>query len=331
MSSAPAPAPGTLYVCGTPIGNLEDSSRRLLSTLAQVNWIAAEDTRQTRKLLAHFDIHTPLVAYHEHNRARQEPVLIARLLAGESGALVTDAGMPAISDPGQSLVNAAHRAGVPVRVVPGPSAVTAALAISGLASERWCFEGFLPRQSKLRQERLEQLRREARTIVLFEAPHRVQETLAELAAVLGDRQVAVVRELTKQFEECRRASLSQLAREWQQEPARGEFVLVIAPPVQGQPFSPAQDTGETIAAEDEPVYRATVAALQAQGWSRSQAIRRVAQRFGLSRDELYARLYGQRKPSSADEPGGMRGWEDTNPGEKEGNTSPATGARANVP
>lgn len=226
---------GTLWVCATPIGNLQDVSLRLLETLRQVDVVAAEDTRRTLKLLNAHSIRRPLVSFHEHNARRRLPELLRRLHAGQSVALVTDAGTPVISDPGAELVRAAHEAGIAVRVIPGPSAVVAALAIAGLPAEPFWFEGFLPARRRARLERLEQLRALPATLVFFEAPHRLADSLADMAAVLGDREAALARELTKVHESVVRDTLPGLARRVAQGevPSVGELTLVVGPPAPG--------------------------------------------------------------------------------------------------
>ncbi|WP_324668557.1 16S rRNA (cytidine(1402)-2'-O)-methyltransferase [Geochorda subterranea] len=228
---------GTLWVCATPIGNLQDVSLRLLETLQRVDLIAAEDTRRTLKLLNAHGIRRPLVSFHEHNARQRLPELLARLHAGQSVALVTDAGTPVVSDPGADLVRAAHEAGVAVRVIPGASAVVAALAVAGLPAEPFWFEGFLPARRRARLRRLEWLRALPATLVFFEAPHRLGESLADMAAVLGDREAALARELTKVHESVVRDTLSGLARRVEQGevPAVGELTLVVAPPAPGSP------------------------------------------------------------------------------------------------
>ena len=228
---------GTLWVCATPIGNLQDVSLRLLETLRQVDLVAAEDTRHTLKLLNHYGIKKPLVSFHEHNVRRQLPYLLERLRAGDQVALVTDAGTPGISDPGTELVEAAWEAGIPVRVVPGPSAVIAALAVSGLPAQPYWFEGFLPPRARRRRERLRALRDLNATLVFFEAPHRLAESLQDMAEALGERPAALARELTKVHEEVVRGTLPELARRVAsgQVPARGEFTVVVGPPETDRP------------------------------------------------------------------------------------------------
>ncbi|NLG68666.1 MAG: 16S rRNA (cytidine(1402)-2'-O)-methyltransferase [Firmicutes bacterium] len=234
---SPGGVSGTLWVCATPIGNLQDVSLRLLETLQRVDLIAAEDTRRTLKLLNAHGIRRPLVSFHEHNARQRLPELLARLHAGQSVALVTDAGTPVVSDPGAELVRAAHEAGVAVRVIPGASAVVAALAVAGLPAEPFWFEGFLPARRRARLRRLEWLRALPATLVFFEAPHRLGESLADMAAVLGDREAALARELTKVHESVVRDTLSGLARRVEQGevPAVGELTLVVAPPAPGSP------------------------------------------------------------------------------------------------
>jgi 16S rRNA (cytidine1402-2'-O)-methyltransferase len=226
-----ATSTGTLYVVGTPIGNLEDLSPRARAVLGEVDLIAAEDTRRTRGLLSTIGLNTPLIAYHEHNEAQRAPQLVERLRGGESVALVSDAGTPLISDPGWVLVRAAAAAGVRIVTIPGPSALTAALAVGGLPTDRFVFEGFLPRRAAARSERLRQLSGEARTMVFYESVHRVAETLAALEEALGaERPAVLARELTKLHEQIRRGTVAELRRALAAEeiPLKGEFVLLVA-------------------------------------------------------------------------------------------------------
>ena len=218
---------GKLYIVGTPIGNLGDMSPRAIEVLQKVDFIAAEDTRVTVKLLNHFDIHTPMVSYFEHNKAVKTEKLLARILSGERAAIVTDAGMPAISDPGEDLVRACRENEVPVESVPGPSAVITALAASGLKTGRFCFEGFLSVNKPSRKRHLEELRDERRTMIFYEAPHKLTSTLADMLSVFGNREIAVCRELTKLHEQVWRTSLSEAAEYYKENTPRGEFVLVI--------------------------------------------------------------------------------------------------------
>ena len=228
-------APG-LHVVATPIGNLGDISLRALATLSAANVVVAEDTRVTKTLLAHYGITTPLVAYHEHNAAEMRPRLLARLAAGEALALVSDAGTPLVSDPGFRLVGAALEVGYAVTAIPGASAVLAALVVAGLPTSRFFFEGFLPVKSAARRQRIAELAAVPGTLVLFESPRRVAECLADLAAVLGPREAAVARELTKLYEAVRRGPLTELAAAYAEEPApRGEIVLLVGPPSDAAP------------------------------------------------------------------------------------------------
>jgi 16S rRNA (cytidine1402-2'-O)-methyltransferase len=220
--------PGTLYVVATPIGNLEDVSERALATLRQVDRIAAEDTRRTGKLLTHYGIHKPLTSYHDAAERQKAPELVAALRSGASLALVSDAGTPLVSDPGYRLVRAALDAGVPVVPIPGASAVTALLSVAGFAVDRFAFEGFLPQREGRRRRRLEALRGEPRTIVLYESPHHVLRTLGEIEEILGDREAVVGRELTKLFEEILRGRISALRADISAKPPRGEYTIVIA-------------------------------------------------------------------------------------------------------
>ena len=268
---------GALYVVATPIGNLEDIGARALRVLREVDCIAAEDTRHTGQLLRHFGIETPLLSLHEHNeRARLEQV-IARLREGQSIALVSDAGTPLISDPGFPLVRELRRQGMAVIPVPGPSSLLAALSVAGLPTDRFAFEGFLPAKSAARRERIRALAREERTLVFFEASHRIAETLADMAALFGAQRPAVVaRELTKRFEEVRGATLSDLLNGLETDANRqkGEFVLLV----QGAPAASEADT---------PDNRRLLAALLAE-LSTSRAVVVAAQLTGLPKKPLYA-------------------------------------------
>ena len=218
---------GTLYVCATPIGNLEDISLRVLRVLREADLIAAEDTRRTLKLLSHYEISATLTSYHEHNEVSKGRKIIEKLLSGQSVAMVSDAGLPGISDPGHELIWACNEEGINVTICPGATAGIAGLVLSGICTRRYVFEGFLPREKKERRKTLEALAREARTIVLYEAPHRLVTTLNELTKYLGDRPAAAVREITKKFEEVRRGSLTDLVCYYNDNPPRGEFVLVV--------------------------------------------------------------------------------------------------------
>ncbi len=269
--------PGKLIVCGTPIGNLEDASPRLARMLAEADLVACEDTRQTRKLLTHLGVTTRTTSYHDVDERDRAEFLADRVAAGTRLALVTDAGMPGVSDPGYHLVAACLARGLQVEVVPGPSAVLAALVVSGLPTDRFCFEGFPPRRTGARDRRLAELAAEPRTMVFFEAPHRALATLAAMAAAFGaDRPCAVVRELTKVHEEVLRGSLAEVAERLAANGPRGELTLVVG----GAPASRPSSAGATdLAAE--------VAALVAGGASTRDAITTVARASGAPRRAVY--------------------------------------------
>jgi 16S rRNA (cytidine1402-2'-O)-methyltransferase len=271
---------GLLYLCATPIGNLEDVSRRVLRVLGEVDLVAAEDTRHTLKLFSHFDIHTPLTSYHEHNKKSKGEYLLQQLLEGKNVALVTDAGLPGISDPGEDMVALAVGAGVQVVPLPGPSAALTALVASGLPTGRFVFEGFLPARGKQRKQRLEELKGEKRTIILYESPHRIKDTLAELAAALGERRAAVGRELTKKYEEIRRGTLPELLEWCREAGSRGEYTLVLAGSGEDAPSAEGPPPDGRLAAEH-------VFELESRGVARNEAIKRVARLGGISRRELY--------------------------------------------
>ncbi len=218
---------GLLYVVGTPIGNLSDFSPRAVETLSSVDFIAAEDTRVSLKLLNHFGIKKPMISYHEHNRKEKGEVIVSRLISGENGAIVTDAGMPAVSDPGEELVALCHERGVKVNVVPGPSAFVSAIALSGMSVRRFTFEGFLSVNKSERKAHLSAIKDEERTMVFYEAPHKLVQTLADLYTTLGDRKIAIVREITKIHEEVIRTTLAVANGMYEETAPRGEFVLVV--------------------------------------------------------------------------------------------------------
>jgi 16S rRNA (cytidine1402-2'-O)-methyltransferase len=269
-----------LHVVATPIGNLKDISFRALSTLAAADAVIAEDTRVTKTLLAHYGISTPLVAYHEHNARVIRPHLIARLESGAALALVSDAGTPLVSDPGFRLVQEALDKGVHVTSVPGPSAVLAALVVAGLPTDRFFFEGFLPHKSGPRRARLAELAQVPGTLVFFESPRRLAETLADCAAVLGPRDAAIARELTKLFESVRRGPLDKLSQALaQEEPPRGEIVLLVAPPGEGAATATAADLDARLAEalESYSVKDAASVVSAATGQPRRQVYARALQ------------------------------------------------------
>ncbi|MGQ9498579.1 MAG: 16S rRNA (cytidine(1402)-2'-O)-methyltransferase [Desulfotomaculales bacterium] len=266
---------GTLYLCATPIGNLEDITLRALRVLREADLIAAEDTRHTRKLLAHYGIGTPLTSFHAHNAAKKTDELLALVRAGKTVAVVSDAGLPGISDPGGDLAARAAGEGLPVVAVPGACAAVTALVVSGLRTDRFVFEGFLPRRG--RKKALARLAAEERTIILYEAPHRLLATLEDILAVLGDRRIAVARELTKQFEEVYRGSVAQSLEHFRTRPPRGEITLVV----EGARPAKAKD------APDEAGVAAEVQEIEARGTPRAAAMKEVARRRGLTKREVY--------------------------------------------
>jgi 16S rRNA (cytidine1402-2'-O)-methyltransferase len=305
---------GVLYVVATPIGNLEDITLRAIRTLKEADAIACEDTRVTRTLLVHYGVATRTLAYHERNRERAAPGILARLERGESVALVTDAGTPGISDPAAHLVALAVERGIAVCPIPGPSSPTAALAVSGFPASRYLFEGFLPRAGGARRERIARIANEPHTIVLFESPGRTGATLADLAAVLGPRRAVVAREITKRFEEFARATLPELAARYAETAPRGEVVLVIegAELVARERRRRVNESGEAgsrsavsgansplvppkapQALDATPSLEAALrraAQLAAEGARPSEAVARAAREFGIVRRDLYRRF-----------------------------------------
>ena len=274
---------GTLYLVPTPIGNLGDVSRRCAETLAAADFIAAEDTRVSLKLLNHLALKKPLVSYHEHNKKESGPRILERLLAGESCALVTDAGCPAISDPGEDLVRLCAEAGVPVCAIPGPCAAITALSVSALPTGRFAFEGFLPAQKKERRERLERLKAEERTLIFYEAPHHLRATLADLLGAFGEaRPVSLCRELTKLHEEILRTTLGEAVQYYEANEPRGEYVLVLGGAAQkAEVLSPEQ-------AAD------LARALIARGVRTKDAVKQVSEETGVAKNALYALVVNEK-------------------------------------
>jgi len=281
-------SPGTLYLVATPIGNLGDISTRAAQILRDADFIAAEDTRVTLKLLNHFGVKKPLLSYFAHNRRERGEQILARLLGGESCALVTDAGMPAVSDPGEELVTLCADAGITIVCVPGPSALVAALALSGLPTGRFTFEGFLSTAAKSRREHLASLRDEQRTMVFFEAPHKLPHTLRDMLDAWGDRRITLCRELTKRYEEAVRSTLSEAAARYAEEKPRGEFVLVIE-------GAPAPSTEPDIADLEAAIAR--LRELIDTGMSRKDAARQCATETGFARNLLYREALQEREDS----------------------------------
>lgn len=270
---------GTLFVVGTPIGNLSDFSPRAIEALESCDFIAAEDTRVTLKLLNRFEIKKPMVSYFEHNRFERGPVIAQRILDGETCALVTDAGMPAISDPGEDLVKLCHENGIKVESVPGPCAFATALAISGMPSRRFTFEGFLPVEKSERREHISSLIGERRTMIFYEAPHKLAQTLTDLSASLGDREIAIVRELTKIHEQVIRTTLCAAAEKYSEESLKGEIVLIIN-------GAPAEEK-KKMTLEQAAEYAKS---LVNDGESKSDAAKIAAKECGYKKGDIYKLL-----------------------------------------
>ena len=270
---------GILYLVPTPIGNLGDISQRMADTLGAVDFIAAEDTRVSLKLLNHLGLKKPMLSYYRHNTETGGQAVLDRLLAGESCALVTDAGTPAVSDPGEDLVRLCAQNGVEVVAIPGPCALITALSVSGLPTGRFTFEGFLAMNKKNRRAHLEELRQERRTMIFYEAPHKLTATLADLAEVFGpDRRISLCRELTKLHEEVRRTTLGEAMAWYEENPPRGEFVLVVEGAAEGAKAQPTLEEG-----------LARVAQLREEGLSLKDAARQAAKETGLPKNELYGK------------------------------------------
>lgn len=271
---------GTLYICATPIGNLDDISFRLIKTLKLVDLVAAEDTRYSIKILNHLEIEKPLVSYHEHNKFKVGPQLIEKLLSGQSIALVSDAGMPGISDPGEDLVKLAIEAGIKLEAIDGPVAAIHALVLSGLSTRRFAFEGFVDRSSKERKQFLESLLYEQRTLIIYEAPHRLKAFLKDAQEILGaDRKASVCKELTKRFEHFERGGLLDLYKHFEANDPKGEFVIIIEG-FQGE-VPKAENPLDGLSVEEELLK------LLEEGQSKKEAIASVSKRRGLPKKEVY--------------------------------------------
>lgn len=275
---------GMLYLCATPIGNLEDMTSRVLETLAHVDMIAAEDTRNSLKLLNHFQIRTPMTSYHEYNKVEKAYTLIRQMKEGKSIALITDAGTPAISDPGEVLVRMCHEEGIPVTSLPGPCACITALTLSGLPTRRFAFEAFLPQDKKERRTILQELADETRTMILYEAPHHLRKTLEDLQVVLGDRRIALCRELTKRFESVERMTLLQAIAKYSGEEPRGEYVLVI----EGRDRAELQE--EVRRSWEEMSIEEHMELYERQGMDHKEAMKQVATDRGISKRDVYQYL-----------------------------------------
>lgn len=275
---------GILYLCATPIGNLEDMTFRAVRILKEADLIAAEDTRNSIRLLNHFDIHTPMTSYHEYNRIEKGRVLVTELLEGRNIVLITDAGMPGISDPGEDLVRMCHEAGVTVTAVPGPCACMTALAVSGQHTRRFCFEAFLPSDKKERAEVLSELVEETRTILLYEAPHRLRKTLAELLERLGDRRMSICRELTKRYETVFETTLAEACVFYENQEPKGEYVLVLEGRQRLELIQKRQQDFQKISLLDH------MQLYEEQGMDRKAAMKQVAKDRGVSKREIYQAL-----------------------------------------
>ena len=275
---------GTLYLCATPIGNLEDITYRVLRTLKEVDLIAAEDTRNSIRLLNHFEIKTPMTSYHEYNKIEKAYQLVEQLRAGKNIALITDAGTPAISDPGEDLVRICHEEGIDVTSLPGPAACITALTVSGLPTRRFAFEAFLPREKKERTHVLRQLKDETRTVIIYEAPHHLVKTLEDLYETLGDRKISICRELTKRYEETTLTTIKESLLYYKNTEPRGEYVLIV----DGKTF-------EEIEKEDQKRWESMsveehMAVYEGQGIDRKEAMKLVAKDRGISKRDVYQAL-----------------------------------------
>ena len=275
---------GTLYLCATPIGNLQDMTERVLLTLKEVDLIAAEDTRNSIRLLNHFEIRTPMTSYHEYNKVEKAHYLVDQLLTGKNIALITDAGTPAISDPGEVLVAECQKAGVPVTSLPGCCACITALTLSGLPTRRFCFEGFLPTDKKEKAFVLEELARETRTMILYEAPHHLKRTLSELLEMLWERRITLCRELTKKFETIMPTTLEGAADYYEENEPKGEYVLVIEGKSRKEIEEEQQKSWESMSIEEHMAF------YEKQGIDRKSAMKKVAADRGVGKREIYQAL-----------------------------------------
>ena len=278
---------GKLFLCATPIGNLEDITMRVLRTLKEVDLIAAEDTRNSLHLLNHFDIHTPMTSYHEYNKIEKAYTLINKMKEGKNVALITDAGTPGISDPGEDLVRLCYEAGIEVTSLPGACACVTALTLSGLPTRRFCFEAFLPQDKKEKQVILEELKTETRTTILYEAPHRLLKTLKELYEALGERKLTLCRELTKRYETAFRSTLSGAIDYYSKNEPKGECVIVL----EGRSLQEMQQ--EEQQKWEEMDVKSHVKFYEDQGMDRKEAMKRAAKDRGISKREIYAMLLEQ--------------------------------------
>ncbi|MFG6377523.1 MAG: 16S rRNA (cytidine(1402)-2'-O)-methyltransferase [Lachnospiraceae bacterium] len=275
---------GKLYLCATPIGNLEDITYRVLKTLREVDLIGAEDTRHSIHLMNHFEIKTPMTSYHEYNKVEKAKILVEQMKEGKNIAIITDAGTPGISDPGEEIVRQCYEVGIEVTSIPGPAACITALTMSGLNTRRFAFEAFLPTEKKERQRILEELKNETRTIVLYEAPHHLIRTLKELQKILGDREMTLCKELTKIYERAEKSTIKKLIEKYEETEIKGEYVLVI----QGRSF-------EEIKKEEQEVYlqisiEEHMQKYLSRGMDKKEAMKQVAKDRGISKREVYAQV-----------------------------------------
>lgn len=275
---------GTLYLVATPIGNLGDMTTRAVETLREADLIAAEDTRNSIKLLNHFDIKTPMSAYHEHNKYEKADKLIEKLQEGLNIALITDAGTPGISDPGEVMVAKCHENGIPVTSLPGCCALINALIISGLPTRRFCFEAFLPTEKKERTAILEELKSETRTIIIYEAPHHLVKTLTELYETLGDRKIALCKELTKKFESVNRLSLKEAVDYYTENEPKGEYVLVLSGKDRQEILNESRSEWEQMSIEEHMQYYLV------EGMEKKEAMKKVAKDRGITKRDVYQAL-----------------------------------------
>lgn len=280
---------GKLYLCATPIGNLEDITFRVIKTLKEVDLIAAEDTRHSRKLLSHYEIKTPMTSYHEHNKVDKAKHLVEQLLLGKNIALITDAGTPAISDPGEELVKQAYEAGVEVTSLPGPCALITALTLSGLSTRRFSFEAFLPNDKKERRKILMELSHDTRTIILYEAPHRLLKTLKELYETLGNRIITVIKELTKVHETVWRTSITEAIKTYETNEPRGEYVLIL----EGMSFEELEI--EKQSQWEEMTIPQHMKIYLDKGLEKKEAMKLVAKDRGISKREVYQKLIDEKE------------------------------------
>lgn len=276
--------PGKLYLCATPIGNLEDITLRVLRILKEVDLIAAEDTRNSIKLLNHFNIKTPMTSYHEFNKIEKAYQLVEKLQAGENIALITDAGTPGISDPGEELVKIAYESGIEVTSLPGAAACVTALTLSGLSTRRFAFEAFLPKDKKERKRILEELKQETRTIIIYEAPHHLIKTLEELRSTLGDRPITLCRELTKRYEEVHRTTLDEVLIYYKDREPRGEYVLILGGKTKEEVEEERKKEWENLSIEEH------MQLYEEKGISHKEAMKLVARDRGVSKRDIYQAL-----------------------------------------